>query len=196
MIDALDEFPLCNATVSGEEITTHDAVHLGVAVDLDHVDLVVPVVHDAHTLRLRALSSRIGELALNACVSGACDRTTSPAGTFTITNPGPFGTIVSAPVLNIPQVAILATDAVRPRLVVVPGADGTDTIAVHPVGVLALGFDGRVPRPQRPRRRSSRTSVTCSNSATGRPSCDNVSPAARTGRPRRAGTSTRSTTSC
>ena len=46
--------------------------------------------------------------------------------------------------LNIPQVAILATDAVRPRLVVVPGDDGTDTIAVHPVGVLALGFDGRV----------------------------------------------------
>ena len=63
VIDALHEFPLCNATVSGEEITTHDAVHLGIAVDLDHVDLVVPVVHDAHTLRLRALSSRIGELA-------------------------------------------------------------------------------------------------------------------------------------
>ena len=142
MIDALHEFPLCNATVAGEEITTHDAVHLGIAVDLDHVDLVVPVVHDAHTLRLRALSSRIGDVARRAR-----ERHLQPddvtGGTFTITNPGPFGTIVSAPVLNLPQVAILATDAVRPRLVVVPGDDGTDAIAVHPVGVLALGFDGR-----------------------------------------------------
>jgi 2-oxoglutarate dehydrogenase E2 component (dihydrolipoamide succinyltransferase) len=142
VIDALREFPICNATVSGEEITAHAAVHLGIAVDLDHVDLVVPVVHDAHTLRLHALSSKIGDVARRAR-----DRHLQPddvtGGTFTITNPGPFGTIVSAPVLNLPQVAILATDAVRPRLVVVPGKDGSDAIAVHPVGVLSLGFDGR-----------------------------------------------------
>jgi 2-oxoglutarate dehydrogenase E2 component (dihydrolipoamide succinyltransferase) len=141
VVDALREFPLCNATVAGDDITVHDAVNLGFAVDLEHEDLVVPVVHDAHTLRLRALGTRIGDVAARAR-----GRHLQPddvtGGTFTITNPGPFGTIVSMPVINIPQVAILATDAVRPRAVVVR-ADA-DAIAIHPVGVLALGFDHRV----------------------------------------------------
>ena len=143
VIDALREFPLCNATVAGEDITVHDAVNLGIAVDLEHEDLVVPVVHDAHTLRLRALATRIGDVA-----ERARGRHLQPddvtGGTFTITNPGPFGTIVSMPVINIPQVAILATDAVRPRAVVVRADADADAIAVHPVGVLALGFDHRV----------------------------------------------------
>jgi 2-oxoglutarate dehydrogenase E2 component (dihydrolipoamide succinyltransferase) len=147
VIDALREFPLCNATVTGDDITVHDAVNLGIAVDLEHEDLVVPVVHEAHTLRLRALATRIGEVAARAR-----GRHLQPddvtGGTFTLTNPGPFGTIVSMPVINIPQVAILATDAVRPRAVVVrtdaDGAAGADAIAIHPVGVLALGFDHRV----------------------------------------------------
>jgi pyruvate dehydrogenase E2 component (dihydrolipoamide acetyltransferase) len=143
VVDALREFPLCNATVTGDEITIHDAVHLGIAVDLGNVDLVVPVVHDAHTLRLRALSAQIGVVAQRARGRQLQPDDVS-GGTFTITNPGPFGTVVSIPVINVPQVAILATDAVRPRPVVVPGADGTDAIAIHPVGVLALGFDHRV----------------------------------------------------
>jgi len=145
VIDALREFPLCNATVADDEITVHDVVNLGIAVDLEHEDLVVPVVHDAHTLRLRALAARVGDVAHRAR-----GRHLQPGdvagGTFTITNPGPFGTIVSMPVINIPQVAILATDAVRPRPVVMR-ADvhgNTDAIAVHPVGVLALAFDHRV----------------------------------------------------
>jgi pyruvate dehydrogenase E2 component (dihydrolipoamide acetyltransferase) len=143
VVDALDDFPACNTTVTGDEITTHDAVHLGIAVDLDHEDLVVPVVHDAENLRLRALAAQIGEVAQRARERHLQPHDVS-GGTFTITNPGPFGTIVSMPVINIPQVAILATDAVRRRAVVVSGADGTDAIAVHPVGMLALGFDCRV----------------------------------------------------
>lgn len=143
VIDALHNFPLCNATVADDEITMHDAVHLGMAVDLDHEDLVVPVVHDAEVLRLRALADRMGDSARRAR-----ERKLQPhdvtGGTFTITNPGPFGTIVSMPVINIPQVAILATDAVRPRAIVVSAADGTDAIAIHPVGMLTLGFDCRV----------------------------------------------------
>ena len=103
----------------------------------------MPVVHDADALRLRALAARIGDVARRAR-----DRHLQPqdvaGGTFTITNPGPFGTIVSVPVINTPQVAILATDAVRPRVVVVTDANGVDALAVHPVGVLGLGFDARV----------------------------------------------------
>ena len=148
VIDALREFPLCNATVAGDEITTHDAVHLGIAVDLDHVDLVVPVVHDAHTLRLRALASRIGERRAAAHASGTCNPTTSPAAPSPSPIPARSARSSPCPCINIPQVAILATDAVRPA----PGRrarrrTAPTPIAVHPVGVLALGFDGRVRRP-------------------------------------------------
>ena len=64
-------------------------------------------------------------------------------GTFTITNMGPFGTLFTVPIINQPQVAILATDAVRKRPVVVEGPDGDDAIAVHSVGVLTLTWDHR-----------------------------------------------------
>ena len=118
MIDALREFPLCNATVTGDDITVHDAVTSGSRSTSSTRISSCPVVHDAHTLRLRALATRIGDVA-----ERARGRHLQPddvtGGTFTITNPGPFGTIVSMPVINIPQVAILATDAVRPRPVVV-----------------------------------------------------------------------------
>src|SRR5439155_16304358 len=64
-------------------------------------------------------------------------------GTFTITNPGPFGTFITAPVINQPEVAILSTDGIRKRPVVVELPDGSDSIAIHPVGMLALSFDHR-----------------------------------------------------
>ena len=64
-------------------------------------------------------------------------------GTFTITNPGPFGTLVTAAVINQPQVAILSTDGVKKRPIVIELPDGTDGIAIHPVGNLALSFDHR-----------------------------------------------------
>jgi pyruvate dehydrogenase E2 component (dihydrolipoamide acetyltransferase) len=64
-------------------------------------------------------------------------------GTFTITNAGPFGTLITVPVINQPQVAILSTDGVRKKPVVVEAPDGTDAIAIHPVGILALSWDHR-----------------------------------------------------
>jgi len=142
VIDALREFPECNATVAGSEVTRHEHVHLGIAVDLDHEELVVPVVHDADALRLRALADEIAAAARRAR-DGQLRPDDVTGGTFTITNPGPFGTIVSVPVINFPQVAIFATDAVRHRPVVVSGADGADVIGIHPVGTLSLGFDHR-----------------------------------------------------
>ena len=125
-----------------EELIVHKAVHLGIAVDLNFEGLIVPVVKDADTKRMRALAREISELAAKARARklGADDIS---GGTFTITNPGPFGTLMTAPIINQPQVAILSTDGVKKRPVVVPLADGTDGIAIHPVGNLALSFDHR-----------------------------------------------------
>jgi 2-oxoglutarate dehydrogenase E2 component (dihydrolipoamide succinyltransferase) len=142
VIDALRAFPSCNATTDGERLVVHRAVHLGIAVDLAFDGLVVPVVHDADSMRLRALADAIADLAARAR-----DRRLRPddvvGGTFTITNPGPFGTFLSFPIVNQPQVAILATDAVRKRVVVGETRDGSDALTIRPTGMLSLSFDHR-----------------------------------------------------
>src|SRR5260370_5395653 len=140
VIDALREFPLMNATTAedGLSVVTHRAVHLGIAVDLDFQGLVVPVVHSADGLRLRALAAAIRDVAARARA-----RQLAPdhlaGGTFTITNPGASGTRISLPVINRPQVGILATDGVSKR--VVAGDDGR--IGIAPVGHLCCPFDHR-----------------------------------------------------
>ena len=117
-------------------------VNLGIAVDLDFEGLVVPVVHDADTLRLWALATTFAELSQRAR-----DRKLAPTdiadGTFTITNAGGYGTLITGPIINQPQVAILSTDGVRMAPVAIPLPDGDHGVAVHPVGNLALSFDHR-----------------------------------------------------
>jgi len=141
-VDAIGDFPHVNASVGDDELFVHPAIHLGVAVDVDFEALVVPVVRDAGSKRLGALSDDIGALAGKARAKRltADDLT---GGTFTITNVGSYGTLVTAPVINQPQVAILSTDGVKMRPVAVRAADGEWTIAVHPVGNLSLSFDHR-----------------------------------------------------
>ena len=140
VIDALREFPMMNATTAedGVSVVTHRAVHLGIAVDLDFHGLVVPVVHDADGLRLRALAAAIRDLAARARARklGPDDLA---GGTFTVTNPGASGTWLSFPVINRPQVGILSTDGVAK--LVRAGEDGTLRIA--PVGHLCCSFDHR-----------------------------------------------------
>ncbi|MGH9183409.1 MAG: dihydrolipoamide acetyltransferase family protein [Acidimicrobiales bacterium] len=142
VVDAIREFPYVNASVGDDELHVHRDVHLGIAVDLNLEGLMVPVVHQADTKRLRALAGEIADLAARAR-----GRKLGPddiaGGTITITNPGPFGTLVTSPIINQPQVAILSTDGIKKRPVAVELADGTDAIAVHPVGNLALAFDHR-----------------------------------------------------
>jgi pyruvate dehydrogenase E2 component (dihydrolipoamide acetyltransferase) len=142
VVDALDAFPHLNASVGEDALIVHRRVHLGVAVDLDQQALVVPVVHDAGDKRLQALSDAIAEVAARARAKrlGADDLT---GGTFTITNVGRYGTVVTAPIINQPQVAILSTDGVRMRPVAVQSPAGEWVIAVHPVGNLSLTFDHR-----------------------------------------------------
>ncbi len=142
VVDALREFPLMNASVGEAQLVVHRDVHLGIAVDLHFEGLMVPVIHGAGEKRLRALARDIASLAAQAR-SRKLGPDDIAGGTFTITNPGPFGTLVTGAIINQPQVAILSTDGVKKRPVAVELADGSDAIAVHPVGNLALTFDHR-----------------------------------------------------
>ncbi|HWI04517.1 MAG TPA: dihydrolipoamide acetyltransferase family protein [Acidimicrobiales bacterium] len=142
VIDALDDFPHANASVGENELILHRAVHLGIAVDINFEGLIVPVIHDADGKRLRAIAREISDLATRAR-SKKLNADEISGGTFTITNPGGFGTLMTAAVINQPQVAILSTDGVKKRPVVVELPDGSDAIAIHPVGNLALSFDHR-----------------------------------------------------
>jgi pyruvate dehydrogenase E2 component (dihydrolipoamide acetyltransferase) len=142
VVDALRDFPHLNASVGDNELIVHKAVHLGIAVDINFEGLIVPVIHDADGKRLRSIAREISDLATRAR-SKKLNADEISGGTFTITNPGGFGTFFTAAVINQPQVAILSTDGVKKRPVVVQLPDGSDAIAIHPVGTLALSFDHR-----------------------------------------------------
>jgi len=141
LVDAIAEFPNVNATVDGDNLVVHHYVNLGIAVDLDFHGLLVPVVKAADGKRLRQLARDIRDLAERARAKKLTPDDVV-GGTYTITNPGPFGTLISAPVINQPQVAILSTEGVKKRPVVVESDDG-DSIAIHHTGILAQSFDHR-----------------------------------------------------
>jgi pyruvate dehydrogenase E2 component (dihydrolipoamide acetyltransferase) len=142
VVDALHEWPYLNSSVGEDELIVHGEVNLGVAVDIDFEGLLVPVVHRAEEKRLVGLARDIADLASRAR-SKRLTMDDISGGTFTITNAGGFGTFITVPVINQPQVAILSTDGVRKRPVVVEMPDGTDAIVVRPVGNLVLSWDHR-----------------------------------------------------
>ncbi len=141
-IDALREFPALNAWLQGDQHTVHTDVNLGIAVSLGEDGLIVPVIRQAQDLSAEGLAKRIRELA-----GAARSRTLRPDdvqdGTFTITNPGQYGSVMATPVINQPQVAILDIEAVVKRPVVVTDAEGNDSIAIRPITVLGLSWDHR-----------------------------------------------------
>ena len=142
LVDVLRDFPQLNASVGEDSLLVHRDVHLGIAVDLDRQGLIVPVVRNADGQSLRGLARAVGDLAERAR-SRRLSADDVVGGTFTITNPGPFGTFITAPIINQPQVAILSTDGVKRRPVVVTAPDGTEAVAIHSVGMLAMSFDHR-----------------------------------------------------
>jgi pyruvate dehydrogenase E2 component (dihydrolipoamide acetyltransferase) len=138
---ALAKYPRLNASFSGDHLVVHRRVNLAIAVDLDGDGLLAPVVKDAAARSLPQLARAINELAGRAR-AGKLKPDDMTEGTYTITNNGAFGTLITAPIINPPQVAILSTDGVRKRAVVVESA-GADSITVRPIGVLAQSFDHR-----------------------------------------------------
>jgi 2-oxoglutarate dehydrogenase E2 component (dihydrolipoamide succinyltransferase) len=142
IVDALREFPHLNASIDGDNLIVHSYVDLGIAVDLDYTGLLVPVVRNADGKRIRAIAREINDLA-----SRARNRKLSPdeiqGGTFTISNNGSAGSVLTMPIINQPQVAIMSTDAIVRKPVVVTSSDGSESIAIHPVGNLSMSWDHR-----------------------------------------------------
>ncbi len=141
-VEALHEWPHLNASVGDDSLIVHHQFNVGFAVDLDHKGLIVPVVRHAEELTLRGMARRIRELADRALTKKLSADDIS-GGTFSITNAGPFGTFLTAPIINQPQVAILSTDGVKRRPTVVVQPDGTEAIAIHSLGLLCLAWDHR-----------------------------------------------------
>lgn len=141
-MDALAEHPALNATLEGERYARHDAVHLGVAVSLGEDGLIVPVIRDAHALTVEQLGLAIRDLARRAR-AGALTPDEVHGGTFTITNPGQFGSLMATPVINQPQVAILDLEAIVKRPIVVSDDAGDDVIEIRPQTILGLSWDHR-----------------------------------------------------
>jgi len=140
---ALRDYPHLNGSVGDDALIVHHDLNLGIAVDLDGSGLVVPVVPHADSYDLRSIARKIRELATGARTKKLTVDDMAH-GTFTITNPGPYGTLMTGAVINQPQVAILATDGVVRKPVVVTDGSGNEAIAIHSVGNLALTFDHRV----------------------------------------------------
>jgi 2-oxoglutarate dehydrogenase E2 component (dihydrolipoamide succinyltransferase) len=141
-VEALRDFPLLNASVVEDSLVVHSEVNLGIAVDLAHEGLIVPVIHRAEEVTLRGVARRIRDLAERAR-GRQLNADDIAGGSFSITNDGPFGTYFTVPIINQPQVAILATDGIARRPVVVTQPDGSESIAIHSTGILGVSWDHR-----------------------------------------------------
>jgi pyruvate/2-oxoglutarate dehydrogenase complex dihydrolipoamide acyltransferase (E2) component len=141
-VDALREHPALNAWLNGDDYARVTDVNLGIAVSLGEDGLIVPVIHRAQELSVEGLAARIRDIARRARA-----RELTPddvlGGTFTITNPGQYGSIMATPIINQPQVGILDLEAVIKRPVVVTDDEGNDSIAIRPMTILGLSWDHR-----------------------------------------------------
>jgi len=142
VVDALREYPHLNASFGGDHLVVHDEVNLAIAVDIDFNGLLAPVVKSVDGKRLRQIARDIVDVASRARTKQLRPDDLS-GGTFTLTNPGQYGTLMQFPIINQPQVAILSTDGVQRKPVVVTDDYGNESIAIHSVGVLGLAWDHR-----------------------------------------------------
>ena len=141
-VEALKVHPKLNAVIDGDQVTYHDAEHLGIAVDTER-GLMVPVIHSAGDLNIGGLARKISDLASRAR-SGKVGPDELAGGTFTLTNTGSRGALFDTPIINQPQVAILGTGTVVKRPVVVEDPALGEVIAVRSMVYLALTYDHRL----------------------------------------------------
>jgi pyruvate dehydrogenase E2 component (dihydrolipoamide acetyltransferase) len=141
-IQALKEFPQVNASIDGDNIVYHKDIHLGMAVALDW-GLIVPVIKNADEKSILGLARAAQDLAERAR-SKRLKPDEIHGGTFTVTNPGVFGSLFGTPIIPQPQVAILGVGTIEKRPVVVEDENGNDALGIRTVGYLALSFDHRL----------------------------------------------------
>src|SRR5262245_203994 len=142
VVDGLKAHPVLNAAVRGKEIIYRKQINVGIAVALDW-GLIVPVIKNADNLSLTGLTRSLNDLA-NRARAKRLDPREVQDGTFTITNPGVFGSMIGTPIINQPQVGILCVGAIEKRVKVVEGPDGEDTIGIRTCAYLSLSFDHRI----------------------------------------------------
>ena len=141
-VQALKEFPQVNASIDGDNIVYHKDVHLGMAVALDW-GLIVPVIRNADEKSILGLARSSQDLAERARTKRLKPEEIQ-GGTFTVTNPGVFGSLFGTPIIPQPQVAILGVGTIEKRPVVVSDEAGNDALGIRTVGYLALSFDHRL----------------------------------------------------
>jgi pyruvate/2-oxoglutarate dehydrogenase complex dihydrolipoamide acyltransferase (E2) component len=138
---ALQAFPHVNARFDGKSLILAKDINLGIAVDLNHNGLVVPVVHAVQDFTLQGLAKAINRQ-IEKARSGKMSAADMSGGTYSITNNGAFGTSFTTPIINAPQVAILSSDAIRKKPAVISTAEG-DFVAARLMGTLGQSFDHR-----------------------------------------------------
>ena len=138
---ALQAFPHINARFDGKALTLSKDINLGIAVDLNHNGLVVPVVHAVQDFTLQGLAKAIGRQ-IGKARDGTLKAADLTGGTYSITNNGAFGTSFTSPIINAPQVAILSTDAIRKKPAVITTELG-DAIVPRLIGMVGQSFDHR-----------------------------------------------------
>lgn len=142
VIKAIKDFPRINASVDGDNIVIHKDVHMGMAAALPNYNLIVPVIQSADQYNLSGIAKRVNDLSRRAR-----DNKLKPeeigGGTFTVSNVGTFGNLSGTPIINQPQVAVLATGSIQKKPVVVETELG-DTIAIRHMMMLSLSYDHRI----------------------------------------------------
>ncbi len=137
----MKDFSHINGHIEKDHLVIYDRVNLAMAIDLNFEGLVAPVILDADLKAVTEIARSINDLAQRA----RADKLTPDEfanATYTISNNGSFGTLITAPIINQPQIAILSTDGITKRPMVIE-QDGEDLIAIRPVGILAQSFDHR-----------------------------------------------------
>jgi len=140
--DNLRKHPVVNAAVSGDSTIYRRDINIGIAVALDW-GLIVPVIKHADELSLMGIARAINDLG-NRARKKQLNPDEVQRGTFTITNPGVFGSYVGTPIINQPQVAILGVGAIEKRPAVITLPDGTDAIGIRTKGMLSMAYDHRI----------------------------------------------------
>ena len=142
VVDGLKAFPIVNASVAGSNIIYRKQYNIGVAVALDW-GLIVPIIKHADDLSLTGITRALNDLA-NRARAKKLDPSEVQDGTFTITNPGVFGSLMGTPIISQPQVAILGVGTIEKRPKVITGGDGEDTIAIRTCAYFSISFDHRI----------------------------------------------------
>jgi 2-oxoglutarate dehydrogenase E2 component (dihydrolipoamide succinyltransferase) len=142
VVRAIKDFPMINASVDGTKIIIHKEIHIGMATALPNGNLIVPVIRNADRMNLVGLTRAVNDLAARARANKLLPDEIQ-GGTYTLTNVGIFGNVMGTPIINQPQVAILATGAIRKKPAVIETPQG-DAIAIRHMMFLSHTYDHRI----------------------------------------------------